>query len=401
MSVIQQLRDKINIRRAKGLAMSTLWQMMPALSSALLSLAVVRWFSFEVWGGVVAVLVIQQILNVALSWGNKDFLQREFAVDTSNFQTNFSINFYTRSILLILVPIVYILFHLNSSLYIGWFLALVFGRFLQQSSEILVIVNRHYKLSFLLELIVLCTQILIVHYLHLLHEPTYVLPLLAVGTMFKGIFLLIYYYQYYLFKIIYINTLKQSFSFALLAFSGFVISRVDILFLASSVSAETLGKYQIIKTLLWNIQAVANYISIPYAHHFYKGSHLLQLKLSKTLLKLGIIIVPFALAMLNLLLVFVYQLDISIVSNGPMFIYSFAAFILMPSIFNLHYAKKTYTILVINIITAVLLVAFLAVFNRFYLPSIDSILWAISIQQIAITLMFVFASKYYSKNQII
>ena len=398
--MVLELLQKLKSRRAKGLATSTLWQLMPALSSALLSLAVVRWFSFEVWGSVVTVLVIQQILNVALAWGNKDYLQREFAVDTSNFKTNFSTNFYTRSILLVLVPLVFILFHLNSSLSIGWFLVLVFGRFLQQSSEILVIINKQYKLSFLLELIVLCAQILIVHYLHLFHEPSYILPMLASGLLFKGMFLLIYYHHYYFFKLIHLNTLKQSFSFALLAFSGFVISRVDILVLASSVSAETLGKYQIIKTLLWNIQAVANYISTPYAHHFYKGSHLLQLKLSKTLLKLGIIIVPIALAILNLLLVFVYQLDISIVSNGPMFIYSFAAFILMPSIFYLHFAKKTYTILVINIVAAVLLVALFSVFNRFILPSIDSILWAISMHQIAITLMFVFASKYYSKNQI-
>lgn len=149
--MLQPLLEKLNNRRVKGLATSTLWQMMPAFSSALLSLIVVKWFSFEIWGGVVAVIALQQIVNVVAAWGSKDFLQKSFANSPANFKEIFGVNFYSRSVFLLLIPLVYSLLGSHSIELFVWFSVLVFSRFVQQSTEVLVLINKRFSTALLID----------------------------------------------------------------------------------------------------------------------------------------------------------------------------------------------------------------------------------------------------------
>ena len=365
------------------------WQMMPSVFTLLLSLAVVRIFDTSVWGNIVAVLVVQQIANSVISWGNKDFLQREIALNSPNFSQRFTTLFIERFLIFVLlIPVIYFCGLIELKFFIA-FLLLVFGRFLQQSFDIIIIKERKFTLAILLEIVFLPLQLAAM--IALFHsEKNDALTLLGVfwfPALLKGLILTLYFRKYFAFSKSKKLLLPDAFFFAMLSISGLVHSKIDVVLMSQLLPKETLGKYQIIMAFLWNIQSAAMYVSTPYIHNFYRLNSTSQRNYAVLLRRLGMLVVPVGVAMMALLLRFAFDIQIGLRIIIASVLFGAVSFFYLPWIFRMNQQKQEYKILLINIIGTFVLVGFILAAHKICGLTLERVVWIVTIQQLFITVI--------------
>lgn len=383
------------MNKFKNILGNSLWQIMPSVFTLLLSLAVVRFFSTGTWGMIVNIIVVQQMTNSLVSWGNKDFLQREIAIQATEFRFRFSGLFCERLLLLCLVmPLIYCTGFIAGGYFIA-FVLLVLGRFFQQSFDILIIKERKFTLAITLELSFLILQLGAL--LALKNKGLDSIPVLLavfwVPALAKSLLLAAVFRHYFTFKKPHGFLLPKAFFFAMLSLSGLVHSKIDVLLVSKLLDAETLGKYQIIMAFSWNIQSAAMYISGPYVHNFYRLSGSSQRNYSLLLRKLGLLIVPAGVAVMLFLLHFAF----GIAANWPVvlasLLFSAMSFIYLPWILQINSKKQESRVLLINVAGTAVLVLFILAANQVWGLTLQRMLWIITIQQLFLTIAAFAANK--------
>lgn len=368
---------------------NSLWQSMPLLSTFLLSFLIVRWFSIAVWGSIVSVLVIQQIANGVLAWGNKDYLQRELGSNPAGF----SQLFVERLLLfIVLIPILFFTKWIAPDVFIS-FLLIVFSRFIIQSFDVVIIMERKFKWVLLVDFSLLLFQVLFL-FLRKDEHPDLnnLLLILWIPQIFKSILLLFIFKRN--FRKIYFKKILifNSFFFAMLTITGLIHSKVDIFLVGQLVDKATLGKYQIIMAFLWGIQSISMYISGPFVHNFYRLNPASQKKSGNLLKNIGFLIVPVSVCIVMILLHFLFTIEInpSIVMASMLF--SIASFIYLPWIFQINQKKLEHRILLLNCIGSIVLFGLIYLINIIFGLTLERILWIISFQQVLI-ILFVYTAN--------
>ena len=371
------------------------WQTVPMLSTLLLSLLVVKWFSLTIWGSIVTIMVVQQIINGVIAWGNKDYLQRELGTNPAGFSTSFSQLFLERFFLFGLsVASIYFLGIIDKE-YFTSFLLIVFVRFISQSFDILIIKERRFLLTLFLDLIVLIIQIAWLFFLkqNNLVSLNDLLIVFWLPLLFKC-FLLFFIFQ----KSFHITVLKgllmrDAFFFGMLAVSGLIHSKIDVLVVSKILEAEILAQYQIITSFLWCIQSVSMYVSGPFVHNFYRLDENAQRNALKLLKMLGFIIVPMAVALVMVVLYYVFAIEINFSIILASLIFSIASFIYLPWIFQINQRKAEHRVLIINIAGTLILIGLLLAINTLLGLTLEIILWIVALHQMVITLLVFWANK--------
>jgi len=385
----------MKINKLKITVQNSAWQILPMLSTLLLSLLIVKWFSLSVWGNIVTVLVVQQIVNGFLAWGNKDYLQRELGTNSTAFSSNFSQLFLERFLLFVLcVTGIYFLNLLDKEYFI-FFMLIVLGRFVNQSFDILIIKERRFVLTLVLDFIVLVIQvgwlffikqkeIVLVNDLLTVFWLPFLLKSLSLFFIFRKSF------QKITFKKV---LLCNAFFFGMLTISGLIHSKIDVFVVSKLLNAENLGKYQIIMSFLWCIQSVSMYVSGPFVHNFYRLDKEAQSNSSKLLKNIGFIIVPIAVALAMLVMHFAFTIKINLSIVMASLVFSIASFIYLPWIFQINQRKVEHRVLIVNIIGTLLLIGLLLGVNYILGLTLEITLWIIAIHQILITLMVFVANR--------
>lgn len=379
----------------KIVVQNSVWQTVPMLSTLLLSLLVVKWFSLSIWGNIVTIIVVQQIVNGVLAWGNKDYLQRELGTNPTGFSTSFSQLFLERFFLFgFSVLAIYFLGIIDKEYFIS-FLLIVFVRFISQSFDILIINERRFILTLFLDLIVLIIQ---VSWLFFLKQNNLVslndllivfwLPLVLKCFLFFFIFRKSFHIT--VFKGL---LLRDAFFFGMLAISGLIHSKIDVLVVSKILEVETLAQYQIIMSFLWCIQSVSMFVSGPFVHNFYRLSEKAQTNSSKLLKMLGFIIVPMAVALVMVVLYYLFAIEINFSIIMASLIFSIASFIYLPWIFQINQRKAEHRVLTINIAGTLILVGLLLGINTLLDLTLEIILWIVALHQMVITLLVFCANK--------
>ncbi len=386
---------KMKVGKIKIAVQNSAWQSLPMVATLLLSLLIVRWFSFAFWGTIVAILVVQQIVNGVLSWGNKDYLQRESGLNPKGFSSVFSQLFLERFFLfLLIIPAVYFLKLVDQHYFIP-FTLIVLSRFINQSFDLIIIRERRFELALLLDALVIAVQvcwlfILKQHGTELLSDVLMVfwLPLLLKSLLLAGIFRGNF------------NTmrldqllLRYSFSFGMLALSGLIHGKIDVFVVSRILSNETLAKYQIIMSFLWCIQSVAMLASGPFVHNFYRLTEAGQGNFSRLLKNIGLIIVPVGVAVVMLVLHFAFAIDINLSITLASLVFSIASFIYLPWILQINQRKKEYVVLIINIAGSLILIALLLGIHAAVGLNLETTLWIVALHQILVTLFVLLANK--------
>ncbi len=372
-----------------------IWQLLPSMGTMLLSLLIVRLYDAAIWGSIVGVIVIQQILNSIISWGNKDFLQRELASNHIEFKYSFSAFFQERFVIFLLATACCSIFGwINYSYFLG-FTVLVFAKFLQQSFDVIVLKEKRFLLVSFLEVVFLIIQILLLAYLWRIGvtNPSSLLMVFWLPSLIKSLVLMIVFRDYFALKITNGTFLKKSFFFGLITFSGLVHSKIDLLLISKLLDSAALGKYQIILAFLWNIQSIAMYVSGPYVHNFYRLNESSQINYANFLKRLSYWIVPLGVFTMITILYFALHIKVSVSIVAASLLFSVMSFIYLPWIFQLNQRKQESRVLILNIIGISILISFIFTVNHFVGLTLENMIWIVTIHQLFITAMTWAANK--------
>ena len=372
------------------------------LSTLLISLLIVKLFTVSVWGNIVSLLVIQQIVSGILAWGNKDYLQRELATNPDAFGSNFTQLFLERLLLFILIILVVFIFGLIDRSLLFSFILIIFWRFINQSFDILVIKERRFLTVFFLDCILILLQVGLVFWFKNQGNHSLTMLLLVFWFPLALKCLLLFYVFRENFKKTHFKKwfMIESFFFAMMTISGLLHGKIDLLVVSKLLDYKTLGEYQILMSFLWCIQSISMYISSPFIHNFYRLKEVSQANLSKLLKNLGLLIVPIAVVIVMLILSFGFRIKIDASITIASFLFCMASFIYLPWIFQLNQKKLEYRVVLINIIGSLFLIGLILITNYYLGLSLEKIIWTITIHQGLITLMVFFANKtpFYAKQ---
>lgn len=372
-----------------------IWQLLPSMGTMLLSLLIVRLYDAAIWGSIVGVIVVQQILNSIISWGNKDFLQRELATNHLEFKYSFSAFFQERfAVFIVAIGCCSIFGWIDQSYFLG-FTLLVFARFLQQSFDVVVLKEKRFAFVSFLEIFFLVMQVLLLVYLWQIgvSNPSLLFMVFWLPSLIKSLVLIVVFHDYFVLKITNGSFLGKSFFFGLITFSGLVHSKIDLLLISKLLDTASLGKYQIILAFLWNIQSVAMYVSGPYVHNFYRLSESSQMNYASFLKRLSYWIVPLGVSVMIGILYFVLDIKVSVSIVAASLLFSVMSFIYLPWIFQLNQRKQESRVLLLNIIGIIILVSFILIVNHFMGLTLENMIWIVTIHQLFITAMAWAANK--------
>ena len=288
---------------------------LPILNLAV-SLAVIRLVSAERWGGFVSWLIIAQFAAHIANWGNRDYLLRRFSRAETTSASDWHSSLQTRVILLIFFAFTSPLWGWGlpkSALLILWALLL----FLRQSFDVFITFYRTFLLAFALELIgIALTVAAIISWRDTLTVEQLVLVFCA--TTFLKTLALLWRFRsdvkpspkQGLLRIDYNLHLRQAGPFFLLGFSGLLQARIDLYSVDAFLSAEKLAQYQPFTNWLIYVQAIANFIVLPFVKNIYNAPYAILLKQSRRLFALGCLITPPAIWGIRWAFINVYQFNL-------------------------------------------------------------------------------------------
>jgi O-antigen/teichoic acid export membrane protein len=339
-------------RRLKIVATHSLNGLLLPIFNVLVSLLVIRLASVAVWGAFVQVLLVVQLGTHIVYWGNKEYLLRAFSRRPGELAALWQTAVFTRWPL-------YLLFMAVMALW-GWplsWLLLIWvwgaGLVVAQSVEVLVLYRRAFLFALAVEL---GTVILLLAGVLLRGQALSVTGLLLLFTLTQvGKAAVFFLY----FRADVLRSLRGrhdpayltlAFPFLLLGLSGLLQSRIDLYSVSYFMNATEVGQYQVLTGFLLYIQALANFILLPFVKTVYRLETAVIHKISWRLFGLGLILVPPAIVLIGWLLRHLYQFDLSpllLIVGG---LYALPIFFTLPIIYALYKADRQRQVLYVNLV---------------------------------------------------
>ena len=246
----------------------------PLVYNSLLSLLVIRFASFSVWGEFVSILIVFNLGAQLISWGSKQFLMREFALEPSSIPSLWFDNLKARVPLLALTVLIYLCTTFPGGIK-GLLIIWQCIAFLNRSYEPLIIHYARIKFFLFLELgLSFCARAA-----GFLFHASITVPFLLgmcifmeLGRLAAGavVFAPSLPSRYTL-KIP-VHGLGASGMFFLLGIIGMLQSRLDLYFVASLLSKEELAVYHVLINFILLIQAGTGFIIQPFLKEWYRMS---------------------------------------------------------------------------------------------------------------------------------
>jgi len=341
-------------RRSKLVLANSINSLLPMLFTPVISLLIIRRSSEVLWGAFVGVLIIVQLGAHIASWGNSTYLLRAFSRAPTHITHDWGTSLFTRLLLVVGLALIALFIYPPSQA--GWIILWGMALFLHQSCAVLITYQRDFLFSALVEgagLIFLLTAVL---FMESRLTVDLLIQLFALSVLGKAISLLWRYrritwggngrFQSQYFAL--------AFPFFLLGFSGMLNSRVDLYAVNFFLTAQDVAEYQVFTSFLLYLQALAGFILLPFVKNIYRLEIGSIYKLAFLMLALGLLVIPSALFVLNLLLRGLYQIELS-----PLFflfggLMTLPVFFNLPIIYALYKKDKQMVVLMVNI-TAVLI----------------------------------------------
>lgn len=339
-------------RRLKIVATHSLNSLLLPVFNVLISLLVIRLTSATVWGAFIQVLIVVQLGGHIINWGNKEYLLRAFSRRPGEIAVLWQTAFFTRCLL-------YLPFMGVMALW-GWpadWLLLVWlwgaGLVVAQSFEVMVVYRRAFGFSLVVELV--AAGLIVAGVLAWGQALTVadLLGLFAVTQVGKAAAFLFRFWgegwggingrinpAYF----------SLAFPFFLLGFSGMLQSRIDLYSVSYFMDPAEVGQYQVLTGFLLYIQALANFVLLPFVKTVYRLETAVIHKLSRRLFLLGLLLVPPAIVLTGWLLRHLYQFDLSpllLVVGG---LYALPIFFTLPIIYALYKADQQRQVLIVNLV---------------------------------------------------
>ncbi|GAB4579849.1 MAG: hypothetical protein Fur0022_25880 [Anaerolineales bacterium] len=338
-------------RRVGAVITSGINGLLIPMLNPLVAALVIRLNSVELWGEFVNLMIVVQFGTHIVNWGNKEYLLRAFSRAPAKISSVWRGAFGARVWILIglaaLLPV-----WIHSPVQWGWAVAWATGLAWAQSLEVFVQYRKEFSFALVVEVLSLGGLIGGVLFLYEQLSLDWLLALFASAALVKAM-LLTYRFREDTFK--HLGGIKPDFAFLaaafpffLLGFSGMLQSRIDLYTVSTYFTEAEVGKYQILVNFLLYLQAVANFILVPFVKNLYRLDNLSIQKIARKLFLLGWVITPPALFALHWVLRWVYHLEFPLSYFIVGGLYVLPSYYFLPIIYALYKAERQNAVLALN-----------------------------------------------------
>ncbi len=331
--------------RVRIIGLHGLHQILPALMNLAAAWWVIRNSSEDVWGEFVDPLILAGLGLHILSWGNKEFLLRAFALRPDAIPVLWKQALVARgAILFMIIPLIFLSDWSPEQM--TWMLTWIFFGYIRHSFDVVVVYEKDFGKAVLIEL---GAMVIVFGGLYLSRESiglTELMRYFALAQIFRAMVYSLIYGKNYLagpFPQMQFRYFSTALPFFLLGFAGMLVSRTDLYFVAYYMDDTAAGRYQIIINLFTYVQAGAGFLISPFARNIYRlpDKTIVRIALKVSLGGVAAIAVGIPIAYFLLLEGFGFSLPWEYFALGaaailPVYIYS--CFILM--LFKHHQQKK-------------------------------------------------------------
>ncbi|MCB9232648.1 MAG: polysaccharide biosynthesis C-terminal domain-containing protein [Bacteroidia bacterium] len=337
-------------RRLLTVAAHAVTSLLVPVFSILISLLVVKMASRELWGGFVEVMIVVNLGAHLLNWGNKEYLLRGFAADPASLARQWQEGMQARLLLLPLGVAALWLVPVCRPFIFPATLWLV-AAFLYQSFEVVILFKKWFMRTAVAELVGLGV---ILSHLWLSGNGWEVEGLVwafAMGFCAKALLIGVWAGREVQGRVGVARVghfLQAAFPFFLLGLSGMLQSRTDLYCVALYLGEDDLAAYQVLISMLLYLQALANFVLLPFARNLYRMKTSSIRKMSWSLTGLGLLMLLFAIPAVYLAYVwgFGFEMSLGLLIAGTLFVIPVFAY--LPLIYALYKRRETGKVMWVN-----------------------------------------------------
>jgi O-antigen/teichoic acid export membrane protein len=292
------------IKRAFASGLNAARSLLPAFVNFVMAYLVISNYSQALWGGFVNDLIFITLSISLLSWGNKEYLLREFSKTPTKIEQLWKTALASRMVLLLLpLALIFILF--EQELWAPLSLWLL-GAFLFQALDVLVIYHRKFRWAIVTEFIAFVFLLVFLKISESSLSIVHIVWAFALANISKFVLLVP------AFKKVFSQKGGFTFSgaffmaalpFLLIGLSGLLQSKTDLYIVNFFEAKSDVGVYQVVINVFIYMQAFAGFALVPFSKNLYRLSRAKMLRLSIRFFALGMaflcLAVPAAYALLN------------------------------------------------------------------------------------------------------
>jgi len=326
--------------------------------NVLLPFIVIHFSSKQVWGEFVSILLFILFAAACANFGSREFLLRQFSRQPGNFRRYFTLNFYARlPILLFLMVVAFFIFPLEPAFFIGISLL---GIYISQSFEAIIIFEKKFALSAILESILGILFFLTVLSLRLEISPALIMKIFAGMQLLKAIVFVYFFFDAFEKKgfVLDFPLLKESLPFFLLMFMGFLASKNDVYLVGIFLNKAELAEYQVINSLCLFAMGTSGFFYTPFTKNIYRNDEAVIRKMKNILAFLGLIVAVVAVAVIYFVTDYYLKALVPGYFYTVTFIYIFPSFVYgieIVKLYRYHMEMKVARYIFLGIIVSMIL----------------------------------------------
>lgn len=277
----------------------------------LVSIIIINYYNAALWGSFTSYIIFTSLIATFTSWGNKEYLLREFSRYPAKINQLFYEVLNARlALLIIAIAICFLCYNIDIAFYLAiWTISI----YITQSIEVLINFRKKFAISLLIESLLFI--FLIVYLFNFTIEN--VSQLIAIYSLYQLLRATIY-------AITFIKAInkpilkikKQYFAeagfFFLLSMVGFLQSRIDFIIFSFFEKPENTAIYQVINSYFILIHAIGTFLIFPFIKNIYRLNESKVSQLQNYIIKIAPIIVLSALLLLYFMCRFIYHFELTI-----------------------------------------------------------------------------------------
>jgi len=328
------------LNRIQFISNNALRQILVSVFSMAIPFIVIHFSSKEIWGSFVSPLLFSLLALQVINWGNKEYLLRYFSMEPNKIKVQYAANLLSRlPLVFIFSTIALFCFPLNFGI---WLFIWLFGRYLVHSAESLIIYEKRFTASIIIESISFILFCLAFACFKNSVSVLLILILYSGYQLLKGIGYFLLFRNLVKFEKIEIDWVyfQEALPFFFLSILGFLSSKIDVYLIENLGNTAVTSDYQIINSLLVFTMSLSAFIYAPFTKNIYRNTESVFQKTKRTVALLGLIIVPVALAVIALVMHYFIHTDLPKLFFIPAFFYVYPSFIYGVEIVNLFRLKQ-------------------------------------------------------------
>lgn len=278
------------MRRLIIVGINTIKGFLTPLLNFFIAIIGIKFFGKENWGEVIDILLWIYFILIIANWGNREYLIRKYSRLPSKIYTIYFKSLFSRSPLLILSLLFFVFFKADTAV-----LCIILSILMYCYSSLNSIIIHHQKFSLQLisDVMSFSTTLLILYFNT--HYNLNIILLAFIAGVFIKTSVLVYKLDLFKEKVSYhfsIVELKHYLPFFIIAFLGWLATKIDMYIVTINLNKIDVSEYQIISNSFILINAGFTFIISPFSKHIYR---LPIATVNKIRTKLNIIALPYLL----------------------------------------------------------------------------------------------------------